>query len=64
MNENNFWTSEKQLLTTDWKKPFPLTSPTRRISSFHWNRPRSMSFAEEKKGTQIGDPSEKPEASE
>ena len=45
MTENNFWTSEKRLLTVDWKKLFPLTSPTRRISCFHWNRPRSTPFA-------------------
>ena len=29
MTENNFWTSELRLLTTDWQNPFfPLTSPT------------------------------------
>ena len=35
MAENNFWTSEKWLLTADWKKLFRLTSLTRRISCFH-----------------------------
>jgi hypothetical protein len=40
MTENTFWTSEKQLLTT-----FTLTTPTRKIYCFHWNRPRSTPFA-------------------
>ena len=45
MTENSFWTSETRLLTADWNKLFPLTNPTRRISCFHWNRPRSTPFA-------------------
>jgi hypothetical protein len=45
MTENKFWTSEKPLLTADWNKLFSFTSPMRRITCFHWNRPRSTPIA-------------------
>ena len=50
MTENNFWTSEQWLLTTNWKKHFPLTSLTRRIYCSPGNRPKSPSFAWRKDG--------------
>ena len=50
MTENNSWTSAQRLLTTSWKKLFPLASPTWRIYCFYRNRPKSPSFAWREEG--------------
>lgn len=49
MTENNFRTSELGLLTTNWKKLFPLTGPTRRIyTALPGTRPDLRHLREEK----------------
>jgi hypothetical protein len=53
--KNNFWTSEQRLLTADWKKLFPLTSPTRSIYCITGTGPDPCNLLEEKTGKGAAD---------
>jgi hypothetical protein len=67
MTENNFWTSEQRLLTTNRKKFLPLTSPKLRICCSPGTGPDPHHLREEKteeKKTLIGLSFENPLASE